>query len=43
MDDFQIEIPLSRPVVALKMERVEYEPEQSPGLIFTQYYTIRSN
>ncbi len=34
MDDFQIEIPLSRLVVALKMERVEYEPEQFPGLIY---------
>ncbi|MDD3857767.1 MAG: hypothetical protein PHP43_06935 [Methanoculleus sp.] len=34
MDDFQIEIPLSRLVVALKIERVEYEPEQFPGLIY---------
>ena len=34
MNDFQTEIPLSRPVVALKMERVEYEPEQFPGLIY---------
>ncbi|MCK9278173.1 MAG: hypothetical protein M0P22_08815 [Methanoculleus sp.] len=34
MDDFQIEIPLSRLVVALRMEQVEYEPEQFPGLIY---------
>jgi transcription initiation factor TFIID TATA-box-binding protein len=34
MDDFQIEVPLSRLVVALKMEQVEYEPEQFPGLIY---------
>jgi len=34
MDDFQIEIPLSRLVVALRMEHVEYEPEQFPGLIY---------
>jgi len=34
MDDFHIAIPLSRLVVALKMERVEYEPEQFPGLIY---------
>ncbi len=34
MDDFQIEIPLSRLVVVLKTERVEYEPEQFPGLIY---------
>ena len=36
MNDFQIEIPLSQLAVALKMERLEYEPEQFPGLIFTQ-------
>ena len=36
MDDFQTGIPLLRLVVALQMERVEYEPEQFPGLIFTQ-------
>jgi len=34
MDDFQLEVPLSRLVVALKMEQVEYEPEQFPGLIY---------
>ncbi|MCK8519275.1 TATA-box-binding protein [Methanoculleus sp. 7T] len=34
MDDFQIEVPLSRLVVALRMEQVEYEPEQFPGLIY---------
>ena len=34
MDDFQLEVPLSRLVVALKMELVEYEPEQFPGLIY---------
>ena len=34
MDDFQIEVALSRLVVALKMEQVEYEPEQFPGLIY---------
>ena len=34
MDDFQTGIPLLRLVVALKMERVEYEPEQFPGLIY---------
>ncbi|MDI6720713.1 MAG: hypothetical protein QMD46_14030 [Methanomicrobiales archaeon] len=34
MDDFQLEVPLSRLVVALRMEQVEYEPEQFPGLIY---------
>lgn len=34
MDDFQIEIPLLQLVVALRMEQVEYEPEQFPGLIY---------
>ena len=34
MDDFQTEIPLSWLVVALQMERVKYEPEQLPGLIY---------
>ena len=34
MDDFRTRIPLSRLIVALKMERVEYEPEQFPGLIY---------
>jgi len=34
MDDFQLEVPLSRLVVAFRMERVEYEPEQFPGLIY---------
>jgi len=34
MDDFQLEVPLSRLVVALKMEQVEFEPEQFPGLIY---------
>jgi len=34
MDDFQTEIPLSRIVVALQMEHIEYEPEQFPGLIY---------
>jgi len=34
MDDLQIEIPLLQLVVALKMEQVEYEPEQFPGLIY---------
>ncbi len=34
MDDLQIEIPLSRLVVALRMEHMEYEPEQFPGLIY---------
>lgn len=31
MADLQIAIPLLRLVVALKMERVEYEPEQFPA------------
>ena len=34
MDDFQIEIPLLQLVVALRMEQVEYEPEQFPGLFY---------
>lgn len=34
MDDFQMDIPLSRLVVALQMENVEYEPEQFPGVIY---------
>lgn len=34
MDDFQIEIPLSRLIIAFRMEQVEYEPEQFPGLIY---------
>ncbi|MBP7410681.1 MAG: hypothetical protein KA818_03940 [Methanoculleus sp.] len=34
MDDLRITIPLSRLVVALRMEHVEYEPEQFPGLIY---------
>lgn len=34
MDDFQVEISLSRLVVALQMEHVEYEPEQFPGVIY---------
>ena len=34
MDDFQIEIPLLQLVAALRMEQVEYEPEQFPGLIY---------
>jgi len=33
MNDLPIEIPLSRLVVALRMERFEYEPEQFPGLL----------
>lgn len=32
MDDFQIEIPLSRLIAAL--DHAEYEPEQFPGLIY---------
>ena len=32
MDDFQMEIPLSRLIVAL--DHAEYEPEQFPGLIY---------
>lgn len=34
MDDFQMDIHLSRLVVALRMENVEYEPEQFPGVIY---------
>ena len=34
MDDLRITIPLSRLVVVLRMEHVEYEPEQFPGLIY---------
>jgi len=34
MDDFRIKISLSRLVVALHLEHVEYEPEQFPGLIY---------
>ena len=34
MEDFQVEIPLTRLVVALQMERIEYEPEQFPGVIY---------
>lgn len=34
MDDFQSKIPLTQLVVALRMEHVEYEPEQFPGLIY---------
>jgi transcription initiation factor TFIID TATA-box-binding protein len=34
MDDFQTGIPLLRLVVAFKVERVEYEPEQFPSLIY---------
>ena len=34
MTDFQVEIPLSRLIIAFRMERVEYEPEQFPGLIY---------
>lgn len=34
MEDLQMEIPLTRLVVALQMERVEYEPEQFPGVIY---------
>ena len=34
MTDFQVEISLSRLVVALRMEHVEYEPEQFPGLVY---------
>jgi len=34
MEDFQMEIPLTRLVVALQMERVEYEPEQFPSVIY---------
>jgi transcription initiation factor TFIID TATA-box-binding protein len=29
-----MEIPLTRLVVALQMEQVEYEPEQFPGVIY---------
>ena len=34
MDDLLIKIPLLQLVVALRMEQVEYEPEQFPGLIY---------
>lgn len=34
MDDFHMDISLSRIVVALQMENVEYEPEQFPGVIY---------
>lgn len=34
MDDLQIKVSLVQLVVALKMEQVEYEPEQFPGLIY---------
>lgn len=34
MDDFGIEIPLTKLVVAIQMEHVEYEPEQFPGVIY---------
>ena len=34
MDDFLMDIPLSRLVIALQMEHIEYEPEQFPGLIY---------
>ena len=34
MDDFQMDIPLCRLVVALQMENIEYEPEQFPGVIY---------
>jgi transcription initiation factor TFIID TATA-box-binding protein len=34
MADLQIAISLLRLVVALKMERVEYEPEQFPARVY---------
>ena len=34
MEDLQIRIPLLQLVVALRMEQIEYEPEQFPGLIY---------
>ncbi|WP_067051123.1 TATA-box-binding protein [Methanofollis ethanolicus] len=34
MDDIGTEVPLTRLVVALQMEHVEYEPEQFPGVIY---------
>ncbi|QSZ66152.1 hypothetical protein RJ40_00875 [Methanofollis aquaemaris] len=34
MDDFQMEISLTKLVVAFQMEHVEYEPEQFPGVIY---------
>jgi transcription initiation factor TFIID TATA-box-binding protein len=34
MEDFQVKVPLTRLVVALQMEQVEYEPEQFPGVIY---------
>jgi len=33
-EDFQMRVPLTQLAVALRMERVEYEPEQFPGLIY---------
>lgn len=34
MEDFQVEIPLTKLVVALQVERIEYEPEQFPGVVY---------
>jgi transcription initiation factor TFIID TATA-box-binding protein len=34
MEDFGMEISLTKLVVALQMEQVEYEPEQFPGVIY---------